>query len=74
MNQPTYQSVVYKEGKCYVAECLNIDVSSFGDTEQEALVNLQDALELYLEYVPANNRLSSLVERPTVHTLHLQHA
>lgn len=74
MSQQTYQSVVYKEGKYYVSQCLNIDVSSFGDTEQEALINLQDALQLYLEDVPVTSRLVALVEHPTVHTLRLQHA
>jgi len=34
--------IVYKEGEYYVSQCLNVDVSSFGDT-------LQDALELYFE-------------------------
>jgi predicted RNase H-like HicB family nuclease len=48
MKQAVYQSVVYKEGKYYVAQCLNIDISSFGNTEQNALLNLQDAVQLYL--------------------------
>lgn len=42
-------SIVYKEGKYYVAQCLNVDVSSFGKTKEEALKNLNEALELYLE-------------------------
>ena len=73
MSQLVYQSVVYKEGKYYVAQCLNIDVSSFGDSEQEALANLQEALELYLEDAPSLPTIPP-VEHPTVHTLHLQHA
>ncbi len=32
-----------------MAQCLNVDVSSFGDTREEALTNLQEALELYFE-------------------------
>jgi hypothetical protein len=32
MKQAEYQSVVYQEGKYYVAQCLNVDVSSCGDT------------------------------------------
>lgn len=40
---------VWKEGYYFVAQCLNIDVSSFGDTKEEALTNLQEALELYFE-------------------------
>lgn len=39
----------WKEGKYYVAQCLNIDVSSFGETIDEAVVNLREAVELYFE-------------------------
>jgi predicted RNase H-like HicB family nuclease len=42
-------NIIYKEGKYYVAQCLNVDVSSFGKTRLEALDNLQEALELYFE-------------------------
>ncbi len=41
--------IVWKEGKYYVAQCLNIDVSSFGKTRQEAVDSLKEAVELYLE-------------------------
>ena len=44
-----FTSVVWKEGKYFVAQCLNVDVSSFGKTYEEALKNLEEALELYLE-------------------------
>ncbi|MDR3642351.1 MAG: type II toxin-antitoxin system HicB family antitoxin [Candidatus Doudnabacteria bacterium] len=43
------QSAVWKEDKFYVAQCLNVDVSSFGKTKREAIKNLQEALELYFE-------------------------
>lgn len=46
------QSVVYREDGHYIAQCLNVDVSSFGDTEAEALANLRETLELYFEDVP----------------------
>ena len=42
-------SAVWKEGDYFVAQCLNVEVSSFGDTKDEALVNLKEALDLYLE-------------------------
>jgi predicted RNase H-like HicB family nuclease len=32
-----------------VAQCLAVEVSSFGVTAEEALANLQEALELYFE-------------------------
>jgi predicted RNase H-like HicB family nuclease len=73
MKQVVYQSVVYKEGKYYVAQCLNVDVSSFGKTEQEAIANLREALELYLEDAPIIDT-TTVVEYPTVHALRLQHA
>ncbi len=40
---------VYREDEFYVAQCLNVDVSSFGSTRDEAVVNLKEAVELYLE-------------------------
>ena len=49
MRKIDLQNVVWKEGKYYVAQCLNVDVSSFGKTKKDALANLQEALELYLE-------------------------
>lgn len=41
--------VVYKEGKYYVAQGLNVDVSSFDKTIEGAVANLREAIELYLE-------------------------
>jgi hypothetical protein len=35
-----------KEGQHYVAQCLNIDMSSFGDSKEDGLSNLNEALEL----------------------------
>ena len=43
------QCALWKEGKHYVAQCLNVDISSFGNTEKKALMNLKEALELYFE-------------------------
>lgn len=51
MHQFTLQNVVWKEEKHYVAQCLNVDVSSFGPTKDEALKNLDEALALYFEDV-----------------------
>ena len=41
--------VVYKEGEYYVSQCLNVDVSSFGETIDEAVVSLKEAVELFFE-------------------------
>lgn len=39
----------WKEDDFYVAQCLDVDVSSFGTTQNEALENIKEAIELYLE-------------------------
>jgi predicted RNase H-like HicB family nuclease len=41
--------VVYQEGKYYVSQCLNVDVSSFGKTINEAVKNLTMRLNCTLE-------------------------
>jgi len=40
---------VYREQEFVVAQCLNVDVSSFGATREEAVTNLREAVELYFE-------------------------
>ncbi|MGD0756485.1 MAG: type II toxin-antitoxin system HicB family antitoxin [Bacteroidales bacterium] len=45
----TLKFIVQKEGKYYVSQCLNVDISSFGNTVQEAIDNLNEALDLYFE-------------------------
>ena len=47
-----FTNVVWKEGKYFVAQCLNVDVSSFGKTHEQALKNLEEAVELYLQDAP----------------------
>ncbi len=66
------KNVVWKEGKYYVSQCLNVDVSSFGKTKNKALENLDEALELYFEEkkVPKFNK----VERPEIVSLQLKHS
>ena len=44
-----FKYVMYQEGKHYVGQCLNVDVSSFGETSDEAVSNLKEAVELYLD-------------------------
>lgn len=42
-----FSASVWKEGKWYVAQCLNVDVASQGRSEKEALANLKEAIELH---------------------------
>ncbi len=40
-------AVVWQEDKWFVAQCLEVDVASQGITEQDALDNLSEALQLH---------------------------
>ena len=48
MKRP-FSATVWREGEWYVAQYLEIDIASQGETEEEALANLKEALELHLE-------------------------
>ena len=41
--------VFWPEGDVYVSKCLELGVASCGDTVEEAMANLREAVELYLE-------------------------
>ena len=43
------KNIIWKENDTYVSLCLDFGISSFGKTKKEALLNLQEAIELYLE-------------------------
>ena len=44
-----FNASVWREGDWYVAQCLEVDVASQGATEEEAIRNLREALELHFE-------------------------
>ncbi|MFV1951070.1 MAG: type II toxin-antitoxin system HicB family antitoxin [Nitrospinota bacterium] len=44
-----FTAIVYKEVDLYVAECPEVGTASQGSTIEEAIKNLQEATELYLE-------------------------
>jgi predicted RNase H-like HicB family nuclease len=48
MKRP-FAATVWREGNWYVSQCLEVDVASQGETEEEALTNLKEALELHFE-------------------------
>ncbi len=67
----SFTYIVWKEGRYHVAQCLNVDVSSFGKNKKEALKNLEEALELYFEDMPLRiQKISS----PAIGVRELQHA
>jgi predicted RNase H-like HicB family nuclease len=58
----TIKYIVYKEGKYYVSQSLNVDVASFGSTVEEATQNLKEALGLYFEDAPARKNYQKISE------------
>jgi len=44
-----FTAAVWQEDDLFVAQCPEVDVASQGGTEEEALANLAEALELHLE-------------------------
>ena len=44
-----YNVIIQKEENWYVAKCLDNNVASQGKTIEEAMSNLKEALELYLQ-------------------------
>ena len=49
MKSYNFTSVIWKEEAGYVSKCPELGVASAGDTVEEALKNLREAVELYLE-------------------------
>ena len=45
-------AAITHEAPWYVARCLEVEVASQGETVEEALANLREALELYFEDAP----------------------
>jgi len=72
MRKIDLKNIVWKEGKYYVSQCLNVDVSSFGKTKKEALINLDEALELYFDDVKTPRVIR--VENPELVNLSFRYA
>jgi predicted RNase H-like HicB family nuclease len=47
-----FTAVVHQEGNLYVAECPEVGTASQGASIEEAIANLKEATELYLEEFP----------------------
>ena len=42
-----FSASIWQEGEWFIAQCVQVDVASQGTTEDEALENLRDALQLH---------------------------
>ena len=45
----TFSAILWKEGKLQIAWCAELDIASQGKKVEEALANLREAIDLYLE-------------------------
>lgn len=52
----TFTALIQKEEDLYIAFCPEIGTASQGATIEEALTNLQEATELYLEEFPLKEK------------------
>ena len=64
----TFTAVLHKEKDLYVAECTEVGTVSQGRTIEEAIANLKESTELYLEEFPLHE-----VSRPLVTTFEASH-
>lgn len=61
----TFTASLWQEDGWWIAQCIEVDVASQGETEQEALANLKEALELHFEFPVAT-------VLPHMHTLEVE--
>ena len=60
-----------KGEKLFVAYCPEVDVVSQGKTIEEALKNLKEAVELYIEEMPENvEREEEIIKSKTTFSIH----
>jgi predicted RNase H-like HicB family nuclease len=69
MTKRTLTAVLHREGALYVALCPEVGTASQGSTVDEAVDNLREATELYLEEFPDQE-----FGRPLVTTFEAAHA
>lgn len=67
MSLVEFTAAVTHEGPWFVARCLDVEVASQGESIEEALANLKEALELYFE----DEVLPDDLEPPIIATLRL---
>ncbi|MCK5476836.1 MAG: type II toxin-antitoxin system HicB family antitoxin [Candidatus Aenigmarchaeota archaeon] len=64
----TFSAIIHKEEDMYVAECPETQTVSQEKTIDEAIENLKESTELYLEEFPIENKA-----KPLMTTFEVQH-
>jgi len=70
-----YTGVVWKESDGYVSKCPELGVASCGDTFEQAVFNLKEAVDLYLENAEELGLMEDIEESLTSkekYTAHLE--
>jgi predicted RNase H-like HicB family nuclease len=70
-----YTAVVWRESEGYVSKCPELGVASCGDSFDEAVSNLREAVELYLQNAKELNLIPEIEESLTAKekfTAHLE--
>lgn len=62
-----FTAAVTHEGDWHVARCLEVEVTSQGESIEQALENLREALELYFE----DSEVPEAIEPPIIATVEL---
>lgn len=63
----TFAAVIYKEDKFYVAHCPETGTASQGESIEEAVQNLREATELYLEEFPVEATETIIISQSSCH-------
>lgn len=53
MTRTQLTALIWEENKSYVSKCPELEVASAGDSPQEVLANLKEAVELWLKNAKA---------------------
>jgi predicted RNase H-like HicB family nuclease len=64
MTEVQFTAAITREGNWYVARCLQVEVTSQGETVERALSSLREALELYFEDEPLPADLQAPIIAP----------
>ena len=61
MKKQTFTASIWREDNWFIAQCLEVDIASQGESEEAALTNLAEALALYFE--PPQPSLKPIVRK-----------
>lgn len=69
-----FNTIIEKEGNYFVARCLELGVVSQGETIEKAQENLKEAVDLYLEDMPAEEKEELKSKHPLITSFDLDYA